>query len=105
MAAVDRQLGAKGFQKADSNPEVYVTYHGEEKEQTTLDTTHMGYGYAGDWYWDGGRMDMEAPRLRLGTINSARVFFVGELGAGELGCCRFSTSNQRDAEDLMFPNG
>ncbi len=56
MAAVDRQLGAKGFQKVDSNPEVYVTYHGEEKEQTTLDTTHMGYGYADDWYWDGGGM-------------------------------------------------
>ena len=54
MDAVDQQMSAKGFSKASSNPDVYVTYNAEDNEQVRMDTTSMGYGYGGDWYWGGG---------------------------------------------------
>ena len=54
MNAVDREMSAKGFTKVSSNPDVYVTYNAEDNEQVRLDTTHMGYGYADDFYWGGG---------------------------------------------------
>jgi hypothetical protein len=54
LAAVDSNLAAKGLQKADSDPDLYVTYFGDEDEQTVIDTNHYGYGYGAGWYWGGG---------------------------------------------------
>jgi len=54
VQAVDEQLQAKGFSQADSNPDVYVTYHGDDNEQYVLDTTNYGYGFGPSWYWGGG---------------------------------------------------
>ncbi len=50
---VDGQMAAKGFSKVSSNPDVYVTYHSDNEENTTLDTTSMGYGYGPGWGWGG----------------------------------------------------
>ncbi len=57
VAGIKREMTAKGLTEAGSNPDVYVTYHGEDKEGITLDTTHMGYGGYGlgpGWGWGGG---------------------------------------------------
>ena len=54
VAGIKREMTAKGFTEASSNPDVYVTYHGEDKEGISLDTTHMGYGgygYGPGWGW------------------------------------------------------
>ena len=42
IGAVDRQLAAKGFSKASSNPDVYVTYHAEDEQGMSLNTNYMG---------------------------------------------------------------
>ncbi len=50
--AIDTQMQQHGFRKADQNPDVYITYHGEDKTQTSLDTTYMGgggWGYGAGW--------------------------------------------------------
>jgi hypothetical protein len=54
VGAIKRELQGKGFTEATSNPDIYVTYYGEDKEQIALDTTHMGYGYGPGWGWGGG---------------------------------------------------
>ena len=56
ITAVDRQLSAKGFSKVSSNPDVLVTYHAEETQTMSLDTTYMGggWGYGPGWGWGGG---------------------------------------------------
>ena len=71
MSAVDRELSAKGFRRADSNPDVYVTYHGENDERMTLRTTSMGYGYGSDFYWGGGGMGSSTTQVhtyQVGTL-------------------------------------
>lgn len=50
--AVDRQLAADGLEKVTSDPDLYVTYHTDESKEFSLNTTHFGYGYGPDWYWD-----------------------------------------------------
>ncbi len=52
--AIKRELQGRGLSEASSNPDVYVTYYGEDKEQIALDTTHMDYGYGPGWSWGGG---------------------------------------------------
>lgn len=56
ISAIDAQLSAQGFRKVASNPDVFVTYHSEENEQMSLDTTYMGggWGYGPGWGWGGG---------------------------------------------------
>jgi Domain of unknown function (DUF4136) len=53
VAAVDKELTAKGLQKVaeGASPSLLVTYHAAVNKQTQLDTTNMG-GYG--WGWGGG---------------------------------------------------
>jgi hypothetical protein len=51
---IRREMLGKGLQETGSNPDLYVTYHGEDKERVSLDTTSFGYGYGPGWYWGGG---------------------------------------------------
>ena len=37
-------ITASGVEQVDSDPDVYVTYHGSSEEELTVDTTHYGYG-------------------------------------------------------------
>ena len=53
LAAVNSQLERKGLREDDSNPDVFVTYYGDDNERAVIDTTHSGYGYGGDMYWGG----------------------------------------------------
>ena len=47
--AVDQQLQAKGLQKVDSNPDLWVTYSKSIHDQKTLVGT--GYTFGPAWYW------------------------------------------------------
>jgi hypothetical protein len=38
-----------GVTQVDDDPDVYVTYHGSSKEEMSVNTTSMGYGYPGSW--------------------------------------------------------
>lgn len=76
VAAVDRQLASKGLRKVDSDPDVYVTYHGEDKENMTLSTTSMGYGYGPGWGWGGfygGGMGSTTTQVRTYTVGTLVV--------------------------------
>jgi hypothetical protein len=49
---IQSRLQEGGMQMVESDPDVYVIYHTEEKEEMVLNTTHFGYGYPSSWYWD-----------------------------------------------------
>ena len=70
VAAITQAMVAEGFSEVDSNPDVYVTYYGEETEQVVLTTSHMGYGYGRDWRWSGtmGHSTTRATTYRNGTL-------------------------------------
>jgi hypothetical protein len=55
VAAVDKQLAAKGLRKVDSgtSPDLLVAYHASVNSKTQLDTTNMG-GYGWGYGWGGG---------------------------------------------------
>ena len=47
------QLEGKGIDEVDSNPDVLVTYYGDDTERTVIDTNHFGYGMGPGWGWGG----------------------------------------------------
>jgi hypothetical protein len=55
---IEFKLTQGGMIEDTEDPDLYVTYYGEEKEQVRLNTTHYGYGYGygyyRDPYWGGG---------------------------------------------------
>ncbi len=74
IAAIDRQMAAKGFQEASSDPDVYVTYYASDRENTVIDTTHYGYGYGSGWRWGGmGGMGMST------STSTVRNYTTGTL--------------------------
>ena len=76
IRAIDAQLVAQGLQKVSSNPDVYVTYHSEENEQMSLDTTYMGggWGYGPGWGWGGmGMGGMGTSTTTVRTYSVATV--------------------------------
>ena len=70
--AIRRELEAKGLKEVSSNPDLYVTYYGEDKENIVLDTTHFGYGYGPGWYWHGG-MGMGSTTTRVRTYTTGTL--------------------------------
>jgi len=54
VAAVDGQLQNAGLSQVEADPDVYVTYFGDDNERVVVDTTHHGYGYGPSWHWGGG---------------------------------------------------
>lgn len=74
IRAIESQLSAKGFRKVSVNPDVLVTYHAEESEQMSLNTTYMGggWGYGPAWRWGGmGGMATATTTVRnynVGTV-------------------------------------
>lgn len=49
VGAIEERIKASGVQEVDSDPDVYVTYHGSSKEELSVDTTHYGYGVSAGW--------------------------------------------------------
>lgn len=56
--AIEYQLTKGGMVENNENPDVYVTYFTEEKEEVRVHTSNWGYGYGAGWYvdpyWGGG---------------------------------------------------
>jgi hypothetical protein len=49
--AIDDQLRIKGLTQVESDPDVYIIYHGGRSEKVVVDTTHHGYRYGTGWRW------------------------------------------------------
>ncbi len=77
LSAVDSQLAAKGFSKTSSSPDVYVTYHAEDKQGMSLDTTYMGggWGYGPGWGWGARGMGMGMGT----TTTNVRQYTIGTV--------------------------
>lgn len=56
VAAIDAELGTKGFTRSESNPDVFVVYHMAFDTQKDISTYSSGYGGYGayGWGWGGG---------------------------------------------------
>jgi len=70
--AIDDQLGIKGLTRVDSDPDIYILYHGGHSERVVVDTTHHGYGYGAGWRWRGyggmGTSTSTVRRYKEGTL-------------------------------------
>ena len=49
LAAITRNLEAGGLEKVDEDPDLYLTYHVTEEQDTTYDTVGIGYGPGAGW--------------------------------------------------------
>jgi hypothetical protein len=47
---IEAKLTKGGLVEDTEDPDLYVTYYSEEKEQIRLNTTHYGYGYGSGYY-------------------------------------------------------
>jgi len=51
--AIEHYISQNGTIEVTENPDVYVTYHTNSKEEMQLNTSSFGYGYPGGWGWGG----------------------------------------------------
>ena len=75
VAAIDAQMAAKGFTKAESNPDVFVVYHVAFDKQKDISTFSSGYGggygpYGWGWGggWGGGTSTTQVRDILIGTL-------------------------------------
>jgi hypothetical protein len=77
VTAIDKQLTEKDFQKVDTNPDMYVTYHAATTEEVSYTTSSMGYGYGPAWGAGygryGGGFGMWGVGLSTGTATPVTV--------------------------------
>ena len=87
VAAIDAQMAAKGFTKAESNPDVFVVYHVAFDKQKDISTFSSGYGggygpygwrYGGAWA--GGTSTTTVRDILMGTL----VIDLADAKKGEL---------------------
>ena len=88
VADLKAKLIDGGLSEVEDNPDIFVTYHGEEQEELNLNTTHFGYGYGGGWYWDpywgGGVGNWSTEDERAGGIDVKRRVDGGRPAAESL---------------------
>ena len=46
---IQNQMQRGALRLTDSEPDLYITYHTDEKEELSLNTTSFGYGYPNTW--------------------------------------------------------
>jgi hypothetical protein len=75
VAAIDTQMAAKGFTKAEANPDVFVVYHVAFDKQKDISTFSSGYGggygpYGWGWGggWGGGTTSTQVRDILVGTL-------------------------------------
>jgi len=65
--AIEYRITKGGMVEDTKNPDLYVTYYTEEKEEVRIHTTSYGYGYGGGWYrdpyWGGMGMGMSSSQV------------------------------------------
>jgi hypothetical protein len=87
VAAIDAAMAAKGFTKAESNPDVFVVYHMAFDKQKDISTFSSGYGggygpYGWGWGggWAGGTTTTQVRDILIGTL----VIDIADAKKGEL---------------------
>ena len=55
VSGIEHYLTLGGLAEADSDPDVYVTYHGNSKEELSVNTSSIGVGYGYPSAWGYGR--------------------------------------------------
>ena len=75
VAAIETQLAAKGFTKAETDPDVFVVYHVAFDTQKDISTYSSGYGggygpYGWGWGggWAGGTTSTQVRDIVVGTL-------------------------------------
>lgn len=68
-SAIMTQFTAGRLSEDSENPDLYVTYHTNEREALRVDTHYWGYGYPSSWYWD--------PYWGSATTTSVRTYTQG----------------------------
>ena len=75
VSAIDAAMAAKGFTKADSNPDVFVVYHVAFDKEKDISTFSSGYGggygpYGWGWGggWAGGTTHTQVRDILVGTL-------------------------------------
>jgi hypothetical protein len=86
VAAIDAQMAAKGFTKAD-NPDVFVVYHMAFDKEKDISTFSSGYGggyggYGWGWGggWGGGTTTTQVRDILIGTL----IIDLADAKAGQL---------------------
>lgn len=54
VAAIRREMNGAGLREVRDNPDLYVTYYGEDNDNISLNPNNFGYGYGSGWSWGGG---------------------------------------------------
>lgn len=69
VAAIDKELAAKGLQKVDdvANADLAVLYHAAVSAQTQLNTMDMGPGWG--WNWGGGMSTTTVEQIPTGQLS------------------------------------
>lgn len=87
VAAIDSELAAKGFTKAEAKPDVYVVYHVAFDKQKDISTYSSGYGggygaYGWGWGggWGGGTTTTQVRDILMGTL----VIDIADANKGQL---------------------
>jgi hypothetical protein len=87
VAAIDTELAAKGFTKAEANPDVFVVYHVAFDKQKDISTFSSGYGGGYGAYgwryggaWAGGSATTTVRDILIGTL----VVDLADAKKGEL---------------------
>jgi hypothetical protein len=68
ISAIESELSAKGIEKVESNPDMYVTYHSSTKQDTQYVTDNFGYGYGLRWGGGMGTSTTRSYSYTKGTI-------------------------------------
>ena len=74
LDAIDSQLAAKGLQKVESSPDVFIDYSGSTKEEMQINE----WGYSG-WRWSGSR-NVDIRNILIGMM----VVDMSEAGENKL---------------------
>jgi Domain of unknown function (DUF4136) len=110
--AIDAALAAKGFTKAETNPDVFVVYHIAFDKEKDISTYSSGYGGgygAYGWGWGGaGGMSSSTTQVRdilVGTL----VIDLADAKAGQLawrgmGVKEIDTTAKPDKRDKNITN-
>ena len=78
--AIEHYIAMGGTQEVTQNPDVYVTYHTNTKEEMQLNTSSFGYGYPGGWGWGGYGYGMGWGGAGMSTsTTSVSTYEVGTL--------------------------
>ncbi len=54
--AIEDEFAKGGIMQVEpnENPDFFITYHTNSKDEVRYNTTSLGYGYGPGWYWGGG---------------------------------------------------